>query len=219
MSKQLLVSSKIQLVLMNDLLLNEIQYGFWKDQRPVDHGAAWNNVQVLQSETNVVGCLNGFTPLRFYDFLNSKFLAIHEQRIMELSRTIKPGIAFKTIKKELIELARIIGGRLTDKTQEPVRVFRGNNRKDYDVVRISKVNNDSDISRKILMVREKSHEALESCLEEDFQEVQNLEPDMIMFESKAGAMVRRKSIDSVPVLPNPWEMLINLNQHNTEVSV
>jgi hypothetical protein len=44
-------------------------------------------------------------------------------------------MTFKALKKELIELARIIGGRMTDKTKEPARLFRGNNRADFDVIR------------------------------------------------------------------------------------
>lgn len=135
MSKQLLVSSAVQAALMNSFLLAEIQTGFWKDQRPVTHGSAWQGVEVIVSETNVVGPTGEWKPMRFYDFLNPEFTKLHEARLVEIARTIKPNVTFKALKKELIELARIIGGRMTDKTQEPARVFRGNNRTDFDVIR------------------------------------------------------------------------------------
>jgi hypothetical protein len=135
MSKTLLVSSQVQANLLNKFLLNEIVNGFWKTQRPLTHGDAWKDVVVQVTDTNQVGPINGFTPVRFYDFINPEFTKIHESTLVSLAQEVKPGMKFKTLKKELIELARIIGGRMTDKTQEPARVFRGNNRADYAVVR------------------------------------------------------------------------------------
>lgn len=136
MAKQLLVSSQIQAVLMNEFLINEIQNGFWLGQRPSTHGAAWEGVEAVVSETNQVGPVGDFKPVRYYDFLNPEFTKQYEQKLVELAQTVKPTMTFKALKKELIELARIIGGRMTDKTQEPSRVFRGNNRADYSVVRV-----------------------------------------------------------------------------------
>lgn len=133
--KQLLVSSAVQAALLNEFLLGELVTGFWKDQRPVGHGDAWTDVQIVVSTTNVVGPAGGFKPLRFYDFLNPEFTKIHEAKLVSIAKKLKPATTFKSLKKELIELARIIGGRMTDKTQEPARVFRGNNRTDFDVIR------------------------------------------------------------------------------------
>ncbi len=135
MTKKLLVSSALQAVLLNNFLISEIQSGFWKQQRPSTHGAAWNDVEIVVTTTNQVGPIDGFTPLRFYDFLNPEFTKLYENKLVEIAQTVKPTMTFKALKKELIELARIIGGRMTDKTQEPARVFRGNNRSDYDVIR------------------------------------------------------------------------------------
>jgi hypothetical protein len=135
MSKKLMVASAIQAALLNQFLLVEIQTGFWKDQRPATHGAAWEGVSIEVSETNTVGPAGSFKPLRFYDFLNPEFTKIHEAKLVQIAQTIKPNMTFKALKKELIELARIIGGRMIDKTQEPARVFRGNNRTDFDVIR------------------------------------------------------------------------------------
>jgi len=102
----------------------------------VTHGPALEGVEVVVSDSNTVGPAGGFKPLRFYDFLNPEFTKIHEAKLVAIAQTIKPNVTFKALKKELIELARIIGGRMTDKTQEPARVFRGNNRSDYDVIRV-----------------------------------------------------------------------------------
>lgn len=135
MSKTLLVSSQVQANLLNKFLLNEIVNGFWKTQRPVTHVDAWSDVVVQVTDTNQVGPINGFKPVRFYDFINPEFTKIHESTLVSLAQEVKPNMTFKTLKKELIELARIIGGRMTDKTQEPARVFRGNNRSDYSVIR------------------------------------------------------------------------------------
>lgn len=135
MTKQLLVSSAIQATLMNAFLLTEIRTGFWKDQRPVTHGQAWEGVEVVVTTTNQVGPVGDWKPARFYDFLNPEFTKIFEAKLVEIAKTIKPNMTFKALKKELIELARIIGGRMTDKTMEPARVYRGNNRKDFDVIR------------------------------------------------------------------------------------
>ena len=136
MTKRLLVSSQIQATLLTAFLLEQIKTGFWKDQRPSTHGAAWEGVEIVVSDTNQVGPTGDWKPLRFYDFLNPEFTKLHEAKLVEIAGTIKPGIKFKALKKELIELARIIGGRMTDKTKEPARVYRGNNRSDYDVIRV-----------------------------------------------------------------------------------
>lgn len=135
MTKQLLVASAIQAALLNEFLIAEIQTGFWKDQRPSTHGQAWDGVEVKVTDTNQVGPINGFVPARFYDFLNPEFTKIHEAKLVAIAQKIKPAMTFKALKKELIELARIIGGRMTDKTQEPARVYRGNNRPVFDVIK------------------------------------------------------------------------------------
>jgi hypothetical protein len=135
MTKQLVVSSPLQAALLTNFLIAEIQTGFWKDMRPVGHGAAWDGVEVVVATGNEVGPAGGFVPMKNYDFLNPAFTKIYEAKLVEVARTVKPTMTFKALKKELIELARIIGGRMTDKTKEPARVYRGNNRADFDVIR------------------------------------------------------------------------------------
>lgn len=135
MSKQLLVSSAVQATLMNSFLLGEIQTGFWNTMRPVGHGLVWDGVEAVVSPTDALGPV-GFKPMKNYDFLNPEFTKLNEAKLVEIAQTVKPNMTFKALKKELIELARIIGGRMTDKTKEPARVYRGNNRSDYDVIRV-----------------------------------------------------------------------------------
>lgn len=135
MAKQLLVSSQIQADLVNKFLLNEIQNGFWKDMRPVGHGLVWDGVVAVVAEGDAVGPV-GFKPMKNYDFLNPEFTKLNEDLLVQIARSVKPNMTFKALKKELIELARIVGGRMTDKTKEPARAFRGNNRPDYDVIRV-----------------------------------------------------------------------------------
>lgn len=135
MTKQLVVSSPLQAALLTNFLIAEIRTGFWKDMRPVGHGAAWDGVEVVVATGNEVGPVGGFVPMKNYDFLNPAFTKIYEAKLVEVARTVKPTMTFKALKKELIELARIIGGRMTDKTKEPARVYRGNNRADFDVIR------------------------------------------------------------------------------------
>jgi hypothetical protein len=130
----LFVSSNIQAALLNEFLLAEMQDGFWRDMRPAGHGAVWAGVSVMVTPTDAVGPL-GFTPLKNYDFLNPEFTKLNEAKLVAIAQTVKPNMTFKALKKELIELARIIGGRMTDKTKEPARLFRGNNRADFDVIR------------------------------------------------------------------------------------
>ncbi len=135
MAKQLLVSSQVQAALINQFLLAEIQTGFWKDMRPVGHGLVWDGVVAVVAEGDAVGPV-GFKPMKNYDFLNPEFTKLNEAKLVEIAQSVKPTMTFKALKKELIELARIVGGRMTDKTKEPARAFRGNNRPDFDVIRV-----------------------------------------------------------------------------------
>lgn len=133
--KVLLVASPIQKLLMDEVLLNEIQNGFWVGMRPANHSEVWEGVTVEVASENTVGPV-GFTPRKNYDFLNPTFTPNVKDRMVELAQTIKPTMTWKALKKELIELARIVGGRMTDKSREPARAYRGNNRDSFDVIRV-----------------------------------------------------------------------------------
>jgi hypothetical protein len=213
MSKQLLVSSAVQAALMNSFLLAEIQSGFWKDQRPVTHGPAWEGVEVLVSTSNIVGPVGEWKPLRFYDFLNPEFTKIHEAKLVEIARTIKPNVTFKALKKELIELARIIGGRMTDKTQEPARVYRGNNRTDFDVIRTverkkvmtvagAKANVAAaakTVTKKtVIKATQRLLDAI-TAAKKTAKKVDQPEEGVTIIKTAAGATVRRVAVKTTPV--------------------
>lgn len=190
MNKELLVSSELQATLLNGFLLNEIQNGFWVGQRPATHGLAWNGVTIRVSDTNTVGP-QGFKSPRFYDFLNPEFTKKHEEALVNLARTVKPNMTFKALKKELIELARIIGGRMTDKTQEPARVYRGNNRTDYAVIR--SVNRTPVLTApsdtKSTPIQTKKLTAV--------KKVKPTEEGVVITKTSSGATVRRVPVQSV----------------------
>ena len=212
MSKQLLVSSAVQAALMNSFLLAEIQTGFWKDQRPVTHGPAWQGVEVGVSDSNAVGPTGDWKPLRFYDFLNPEFTKLHEARLVEIARTIKSNVTFKALKKELIELARIIGGRMTDKTQEPARVFRGNNRTDFDVIRTverkkvmtvagAKANLDAaskTVTKRTVVKATPMTDAIKALTaKKTVKKIDQPEEGVTITKTAAGATVRRVAVKSV----------------------
>jgi hypothetical protein len=190
MSKQLLVSSQLQAVLLNDFLLDHIKNGFWKDQRPAGHSLQWEGVEVVVSDSNVVGPAGGFKPTRFYDFLNPKFTELHEDRLVQIASSVKPGIKFKALKKELIELARIIGGRMTDKTKEPARVYRGNNRSDFDVIRV--VNKRKTMTT--AQVKAVVAEAARTVKKTAVRRAEPADAEVTIIKTAAGATVRRVSV-------------------------
>lgn len=195
MSKQLLVSSTIQAVLMNEFLLDQIRNGHWKGQRPSTHAAAWDDVEIVVSTTNQVGPIGDWKPLRYYDFLNPEFTKLHETKLVEIASTVRPNTKFKSLKKELIELARIIGGRMSDKTVEPARVYRGNNRSDFDVIR--------SIERKKVLTTAKvkvSVDPTESVVKRTAVKLPKVdENQVITMTTAAGATVRRVPVSAEKV--------------------
>lgn len=132
--KVLLVSSALQAALLTDLLIHEFSEGFWKGMRPAGHEADWKDVSVEVSSTNQLGPV-GFTPRKNYGILNPAFTEIHEAAMVSIAQRFRPSITFKTLKKEILELSAILGGRMTDRTKEPARAWRGNNRAEYDTIR------------------------------------------------------------------------------------
>lgn len=212
MTKQLHVSSAIQAALMNSFLLTEIQTGFWKDQRPVTHGPAWQGVEVVVSDSNAVGPVGEWKPLRFYDFLNPEFTKLHEAALVAIAQTIKPNVTFKSLKKELIELARIIGGRMTDKTIEPARVYRGNNRADFDVIRTverqkvmtvagAKANiaaaNRTVTKKTVVKAATPMTDAVRALTAKKIRKADVVEEGVTIIKTAAGATVRRVAVQTV----------------------
>lgn len=133
MSKQLFVASEVQATLLTTLLIPEMADGFWKNHRPVDHASQWKDVQIIVSSDNTLGPVNFKIP-RLYNFVNPDFIKPNEARLVAAAQTVKPASNFRSVKKELIELSRIVGGRLTDKDGTPTKANRGNNKSTTDLV-------------------------------------------------------------------------------------
>jgi hypothetical protein len=127
MSKILYVSSAVQAALMTEVFIPELMDGFWKSHRPAGHGEVWRDVEVKVSENSVLGT-SGFDTPRNYNFLNLDFALPNEARLVSVAQTVKPNSNFKSVKKELIELGRIVGARLVSREGVAVKLVRGNHK-------------------------------------------------------------------------------------------
>lgn len=127
MTKQLYVSSEIQRAIFNQIIRSELKNGFWKDHRPAGHGALWDDVEVVVSTDDFLGFKN-FEPPRLYNLVNPDFIKPNADRLVNIAQSVKPSSNIKSVQKELIELSRIIGKRLTSKSMEPLKANRGTNK-------------------------------------------------------------------------------------------
>ena len=132
MTKQLFVSSAIQAALLKDVLIPQMKDGFWKNHRPADHHKEWLDVEVVVSSSEQLGAVNFKVP-RNYNFVNPEFIKPNEHLLVATAQKVKPSSNFRSVKKELIELSRIVGGRLADKNAVPTKAFRGNTTKAMNV--------------------------------------------------------------------------------------
>lgn len=127
MSKILYVSSAVQAALMKEIFIPELMDGFWKNHRPAGHGDVWRDVEVRVSEDGRLGP-EGFEVKRNYNFLNLDFALPNEKRLVEVAQSVKANSNFKSVKKELIELGRIVASRLVARDATPVKLYRGNHK-------------------------------------------------------------------------------------------
>lgn len=137
MSKILYVSSPVQAALMTQVFIPELIDGFWKNHRPAGHGEVWKDVEVKVSEDGTLGPV-GFAAPRNYNFLNLDFALPNEARLVEVARSAKPTSTFKSVKKELIELGRIVGARLASREATPMKLYRGNHKPGTETVSSSR---------------------------------------------------------------------------------
>lgn len=133
MSKILYVSSAVQAALMTQVFIPELIDGFWKNHRPAGHGEVWRDVEVKVSENGELGPV-GFDAPRNYNFLNLDFALPNEARLVAVAQSAKANSNFKSVKKELIELGRIVGARLASRDATPVKLFRGNHKPGTETV-------------------------------------------------------------------------------------
>jgi hypothetical protein len=132
MAKVLTVATPVQKAVFEQVFLNEMSHGFWKNARPADHADYWKGV------TLVVGTelgTNGFDVPRNYNFVNPEFFCKVEDKLMAVAEVAQPGITTKQLKKQLISLNQIIGGRLKEVGGTVVKLPRG--RKQPTEVQIS----------------------------------------------------------------------------------
>lgn len=127
MSKRLYVSSAVQAHLLAAVLIPQMKDGFWKDHRPADLHTQWLDVQVLVSDTDQLGPVDFKVP-RLYNFVNPDFIKPNEKLLVSEAQSIKASSNFRSVKKELMELSWIVGGRLTDKSGIRTKANRGNNK-------------------------------------------------------------------------------------------
>jgi hypothetical protein len=132
MTKRLYVSSAVQAKLLTAMLIPQMKDGFWKDHRPADHYKEWEGVEVQVSVTDQLGAV-GFTVPRNYNFVNPEFLRPNEAELVAVAQSVKASSNFRSVKKELIELSWIVGGRLTSKTGARVKANRGTNKTDGSI--------------------------------------------------------------------------------------
>lgn len=133
MSKILYVSSAVQAALMTQVFIPELIDGFWKNHRPAGHGEVWRDVEVKVSENGELGPV-GFDAPRNYNFLNLDFALPNEARLVAVAQSAKANSNFKSVKKELIELGRIVGARLASRDATTVKLFRGNHKPGTETV-------------------------------------------------------------------------------------
>lgn len=127
MTKRLYVSSQVQAQLLTDVLIPQMKDGFWKDHRPADHHKEWEGVEIVVSTTDQLGP-DGWKIPRLYNFVNPDFIKPNEAVLVASAQAAKASSNFRSVKKELIELSWIVGGRLTAKSGIRTKANRGNNR-------------------------------------------------------------------------------------------
>lgn len=127
MTKRIYVSSAVQAALLTNVLIPQMKDGFWKNHRPADHAAQWADVEVIVSTDERLGAVDFKVP-RLYNFVNPDFIKPNEHALVAAAQSAKSSSNFRSVKKELIELSRIVGGRLDDKNGIPTKANRGNNK-------------------------------------------------------------------------------------------
>jgi len=127
MSKTLTVATEVQKQLFLQVLLPEIQGGFWKNVRPADHADAWIGVSIVVNDKNL-GAV-GFTVPRNYNFVNPEFLKKNLPRLIKVAQAVNENETEKKVKKQLISLSRVVGDRLKEIGGPVRKLNRGTNKR------------------------------------------------------------------------------------------
>ena len=128
MSKKILiVASIVQKAVMEKVIFDQIANGFWKNNRKAaEHAKAWAGVHVTVSpeKGSKLGAV-GFTVPRNYNFVNPAFLKACEPEMLEVAKTVQADVTTKLLRRQLIQLSRIVGGRIKEVGGSITKLNRG----------------------------------------------------------------------------------------------
>jgi hypothetical protein len=190
----LYVSSAVQAALMSQVFIPELIDGFWKNHRPAGHGDAWRDVQVQVTTDGTLGPV-GFAAPRNYNFLNLDFALPNEAKLVAVAQTVKSNSNFKSVKKELIELGRIVGSRLVSRDSNPVKLYRGNHKPGTETVSSSKAR---QASAMLTTAATKPVKVQKTTVKKTVVKVPSTMTDdgVIITKTSSGATVRRVPVAS-----------------------
>jgi hypothetical protein len=177
-TKRMYVSSAVQAALLSNVLIPQMKDGFWKTHRPADHATQWSDVEILVSEGDQLGAADFKVP-RLYNFVNPDFIKPNEALLVAAAQAVKPNSNFRSVKKELIELSWIVGGRLTSKEGNRTKANRGNN---------TPADGASDIVAKARAAIASATAGVKRTA------VKRPEPNVEIIKTSSGATVRRVSV-------------------------
>jgi hypothetical protein len=216
-TKILYVSSAVQAALMSQVFIPELIDGFWKNHRPAGHGDAWRDVEVKVSDDGTLGPV-GFDAPRNYNFLNLDFALPNEARLVAVAQSAKSNSNFKSVKKELIELGRIVGSRLASRDAQPVKLFRGNHKEGTVTVSSARARQASatmiaagEIAAAVAptpkttkpvvkkTVTKRGGGRMSNVISADLT-TKKSEPNVTVTKTAAGATVRRVPVSTAPVV-------------------
>lgn len=118
----LTVATAVQKAVFETVLLAEIATGFWKNARPADHADYWKGVEIKVG--TVLGPV-GFEVPRNYNFVNPDFFEKAKVALLKAANEADPALTEKALKKQLLSLNQILGGRMTEIGGEVKKLPRG----------------------------------------------------------------------------------------------
>lgn len=196
MSKILYVSSPVQAALMAQIFIPELTDGFWKEHRPAGHGEVWRDVEVKVTEDGTLGPV-GFAAPRNYNFLNLDYALPNEAKLVAVAKSVKANANFKSVKKELIELGRIVGSRLASKDATPVKLYRGNHKPGTETVSSSKAR---QASASLVTAATKPIKVPKAAVKKTVVKAPaKVEEGVTIIKTSSGATVRRVAVPAAKV--------------------
>lgn len=119
----LIVATSFQKEVLEKILIPEIKNGFWKRMRPNDKTSHWDSLSI---EVGFELGLTDFELTRSYNFCNADFFKKFQDKIMALAKvSIGPSVKTSVVKKQLLMITQIMGGRLTEIGGEVTKLKRG----------------------------------------------------------------------------------------------